>query len=128
MQLPENARYELSGGAANERSDLIPGGSASAETALSLQRKAACRSKNLQAAFLKIYALLHPRFSQNQVGDDRTESDFYALKKRVYSRKFCSTRYQRCVLYPMYRIAQKPNIFHAVRRENYCNSCLFLLL
>ena len=51
MQLPENARYELSGGTANERSDLVPGGSASAETAPSLQRKAACRSENLHAAF-----------------------------------------------------------------------------
>ena len=49
--VPENARQKLSGGAANEWSDLVPGGSASAESALRLQQKAACRSKNLQAAF-----------------------------------------------------------------------------
>ena len=49
--VPENARQKLSGGAANERSDLVPGGSASAESALRLQQKAACKPKYLQAAF-----------------------------------------------------------------------------
>ena len=35
--VPKNAWYELSGGAADKRSDFIPRGSSSAETSLSLQ-------------------------------------------------------------------------------------------
>ena len=50
-QISENARHELSGSTADKRPDLAPGGTLSAEVALSLQRKAACKPKNLQAAF-----------------------------------------------------------------------------
>ena len=49
--VPENARYELSGGVADKRSDLVSRGSAAAKSVLSLQRKAACRAETLQAAF-----------------------------------------------------------------------------
>ena len=38
-------------GAADKRTNLVPGGAPSAETTLSLQRKTACKPKNLQAAF-----------------------------------------------------------------------------
>ena len=50
-KLPENAQNELLRGAANNRSNFVPRGFAAAKSALSLQRKAACRSRNLQAAF-----------------------------------------------------------------------------
>ena len=50
-QISENARHELSGSTADKRPDLAPGGTLSAEVALSLQRKAACKPKNLQADF-----------------------------------------------------------------------------
>lgn len=43
--------HELSESAANKQTNLVFRGSASAKSALSLRRKAACRSKNLQAAF-----------------------------------------------------------------------------
>ena len=43
--VPENARNELLIGAANNRSNFVPRGFAAAKSALSLQRKAACKSK-----------------------------------------------------------------------------------
>ena len=49
--VPADTRQKLSGGAANNRSYFVPRGFAAAKLALSLRRKAACRSKNLQAAF-----------------------------------------------------------------------------
>ena len=49
--VPENARNELLIGAANNRSNFVPRGFAAAKSALSLQRKAACKPENLHAAF-----------------------------------------------------------------------------
>lgn len=49
--VPENARNELLRGAANNRSNFVPRDFSAAKSALSLRGKAACRSKNLQAAF-----------------------------------------------------------------------------
>ena len=43
--VPENARNELLRGAANNRSNFVPIDFAAAKSALSLRRKAACRSK-----------------------------------------------------------------------------------
>ena len=43
--VPENARNELLIGAANNRSNFVPRGFAAAKSALSLRKKAACRSK-----------------------------------------------------------------------------------
>lgn len=67
--VPENARNELLIGAANNRSNFVPRGFAAAKSSLSLQRKAACKPENLQAAFQKVCTLLHPRSSQNQPDD-----------------------------------------------------------